>query len=342
MKSEAPSDRELLDAHCWFPTTDCVRGRSDITAFKQRSRLRQAEWRERRGFPLGSHPGRDGSPQANGSKLAPVGPRDEDFRNFLDNAAIRDAVRNRSSVIVKKSEPGQQFKEDRLRYDLLSSMPMCFNLFGELHDDPDRLSAAGAELFGVADPGLMVRFEHSPGRQSLDYSNDGTAFDVALYFGAPQGTRSIVGIETKYHEHAVAEPKPDTPKKDKRTGEPRPIPPAKLKMPHYRKLSEGAMRQGIFKSNWEDLLGTDLQQIWRDHLLLLSMLQHPSGRWSSGKYVLVHPAGNPAFAEAGETYRSEFLDDGRSFEVVTIEALLRPEGLHSTASANEFRTRYIW
>ena len=338
----APSESELKLAHCWFPKTDRVAGRPDITAFKQRARLHQAEWRALAGYPIGSHPGRDGQPEPNGSKLAPDGPRDLDFRNFLDSDAIRLAVDHRSSVDVRQSEPGQQFKEDRLRYDLLSSMPMCFNLFGELHNDKSRLSAAGSELFGSTKPGLTVKFEHSPRRQSNDYSNDGTAFDVALYFGEPDGSQSIVGIETKYHEHAVAEPKPDTPTKDKRTGDIRPIPPDKLKMPRYRGLSEAAIAKGIFKPNWEDLLGTELQQIWRDHLLLLSMLVHPSGKWKEGRYVLVHPGANPAFAEAAETYQTEFLNDSSTFDVVTIEELLKPGLLHTTTAQKDFETRYLW
>lgn len=204
-------------------------------------------------------------------------------------------------------------------------MPMCFNLFGELHDDRDRLSAVGAELFGTNQPGLEVKFEHSPGRRSDRFTNDGTAFDVALCFGEPDGSQSIVGIETKYHEHAAKEARPD-----------------KLKMPRYRDLAEEVVRRGIFKQNWTDLLGTELQQIWRAHLLLLSMLFDPSGQWKDGKYVLVHPAANPAFAEAGETYRQNFLNDSSTFDVITIEKLLEPGLLHSDSVGREFKARYLW
>ena len=38
--------------------------------------------------------------------------------------------------------------------------------------------------------------------------------------------------------------------------------------------------------------------MWLEHLLLLSMLQHASGTWSWGRYVVVHPAGNIDFADA--------------------------------------------
>jgi hypothetical protein len=335
--TEAPTESKLRQANCWFPNTDRVAGRSDITAFKQRARLHQSQWRESHGYPIGSHRRPNGTVALNGSRLDAAGPRDGDFRNFLDRRAIADAVRHRSSAAAKKAEPGQQFKEDRLRYDLLSSMPMCFNLFGELHGDLDRLSAAGEALFGIVEPGLDVRFEHSPRRRHLDYSNDGTAFDVALYFGAADGPQSIVGIETKYHEHAVAERKPDTPTNKRPV-----VPPDKLKMPRYRAITERAVKAGIFKPNWQDLLGSELQQIWRDHLLLLSMLQHPDGRWANGKYVLVHPSNNPSFAEAGERYRNEFLDDASTFDVLTIEALLKSATLNAADTEQAFRARYLW
>lgn len=34
---------------------------------------------------------------------------------------------------------------------------------------------------------------------------------------------------------------------------------------------------------------TDLLEMWLDHLLLLSMLQHPSGAWRWGRLVHVYP-----------------------------------------------------
>ena len=42
--------------------------------------------------------------------------------------------------------------------------------------------------------------------------------------------------------------------------------------------------------------------MWLEHLLLLSMLQHESGAWSWGRYVVVHPAGNADFADACARY----------------------------------------
>jgi len=59
-------------------------------------------------------------------------------------------------------------------------------------------------------------------------------------------------------------------------------------------------------------------------------------------YVLVHPAKNPSFAEAGDRYRSEFLENDDTFAVMTVEDLLDADVLHSAASGQQFRDRYLW
>ena len=66
-----------------------------------------------------------------------------------------------------------------------------------------------AELFGVTGtvPSDIV-FEWSPARRSAKYTRDRTAFDVALRLGAEDGPRTVVGIETKYHEHSARRPGP--------------------------------------------------------------------------------------------------------------------------------------
>ena len=120
-------DRETLkQANCWF-ASDSVSGQPAVTEFKRRARLHQARWREQRNLPMGGHgPGDRRVP--NGSKIStdasPVG------ANFLSDS-IRDAVTDRLAT----PEPYQNIDERRLFEDLLSSMPMCFNLFGEASRD---------------------------------------------------------------------------------------------------------------------------------------------------------------------------------------------------------------
>jgi hypothetical protein len=110
-------------------------------------------------------------------------------------------------------------------------------------------------------------------------------------------------------------------------------------MPRYREVTE---RSGVFANGWEEALaGTDLQQIWLDQLLLLAMLQHPSGHWAWGRYVLAYPAANPSVRGAAERYREVLVDD-TTFEVRSIEGLLEPGVLHQPSTATTFGDRYLW
>ena len=72
--------------------------------------------------------------------------------------------------------------------------------------------------------------------------------------------------------------------------------------------------------------------MWLEHLLVLSMLQHASGKWRWGRYVVVHPAGNTDFADACARYRTLLVDQS-TFSSVTLEELLDAGALPSKTSA---------
>jgi len=201
-------------------------------------------------------------------------------------------------------------------------MPLCFNLFGELHADGDLAARALRAWWPDAPTGqVKVRFEHSPGRRDPLFLGNKSAFDVAFEIEKADGTLGIIGVETKYHEHA----KPEA------------VPKAKA-LARYEEVTEGSR---LFKSEWRAaIVGTELQQIWLDHLLVLSMLQHPSKRWSWGRFVLVHPSENPSFARAAERYR-EVLTDAPTFEARAIESLIDVEGVLAEGVVRAFRERYL-
>ncbi|HET8560519.1 MAG TPA: hypothetical protein VFL69_08390, partial [Marmoricola sp.] len=183
---------------------------------------------------------------------------------------------------------------------------------------------AAAAIWNVSSSGpAEVVFEWSPCRLDPRYTGDRTAFDAAFLIGEEHAPRHIIGIETKYHEHAVAEKRPD----------------AMKRLPRYREITE---RSGIFRKGWENqVLETELQQVWRDHLLLLSMLQHPSGKWAGGLYALVYPARNPSFREIGERYL-DLLTDDATFAPMAVEELLDMHVLHRPQEEAGFRERYLW
>jgi hypothetical protein len=314
------NDEAAKAAHCWF-AVDHVPGDPETTAWKRHARWKQAQWREQHGSPIGAEPYKGG----HGS--TPVGSRVAlDFAkanaaNFLTPAVVA-AVRAREGA----PETYQTLSSARLWADLLSSMPLCFNLFGDLAGDEDAAAQAVQAWWPYVPKGrVSVRFEHSPGRRDPGFLGNQSAFDAAFEIDMGQSLY-IIGVETKYHEHAQREEEP--------------------KGEAMRMYAEVTERSGAFVSNWrERLVGTELQQIWLDHLLLLSMLQHePTSqhpkRWMGGRFVLVYPAGNPSFARVAKTY-ADVLRDPSTFEARTLEDLLRTPGALAESSVRGLAERYL-
>jgi hypothetical protein len=167
-----------------------------------------------------------------------------------------------------------------------------------------------------------VHFEWSPGRRLPgEYLENATAFDVAFELELADGRRGILGIETKYHEDCRREEAPSD-----------------FRLKRYREVTARSMVMS--SDTMATIIGTDLQQIWLDHLLGLSMLQHPSRAWGWAGFILVHPAKNPSFARATKRYIS-ILEDQASMRVRTLESLLAADAL-PPAVASAFAERYLW
>jgi len=315
---EVLSKEELEAAHCW-EADDRVPRRPEMTEFRRRLRYHQSQWREAQGHPIGSQPiapRPDAGPaRLVGSRL-PLDYARETGANLLTAGAL-DAAKARTSFI----EPHQSFDHQRLWADLLSSEAMAFNLFGDLAADL-RLADRAVHTWWPDAPGTVreVRFAHSPGRFDPAYLNSLRAFDLAFVLDLDDGTQGIVGLDTKYHERA----KPETPK------------PSNL-----RRYLEVAERSGVFEAGAIDAVKgrSDLAVMWLEHLLLLSMLQHASGTWSWGRYVVVHPAGNSDFADACARYRG-LLVEKSTFSSVTVEEALDANVLPAR-TAKALRKRYL-
>jgi hypothetical protein len=312
------SKEELEAAHCW-EADDRVPRRQEMTEFRRGLRYHQSQWREAQGHPIGSQPiapkPNDGTGRLVGSRL-PLAYARETGANFLTAGAL-EAARGRTSII----EPHQSFDHQRLWADLLWSSAMCFNLFGDLAGDLE-LADRAVHTWWPDAPGTLcdVRFAHSPGRFDPAYLNSLRAFDAAFVLDLDDGTQGIVGVDTEYHERI----KPETPK------------PSNL-----RRYLEVAERSGVFGAGAIDAVKgrTDLAVMWLEHLLLLSMLQHASGTWNWGRYVVVHPAGNTDYADACSRYRALLVDQS-TFSSVTVEDLLDANVLPSH-TATALRERYL-
>jgi hypothetical protein len=315
---DEPSRGELEAAYCW-EREDHVAGRPDVTAFRRAARLHQARWREAKGHPIGSQPIK---PPTDRRAVRPVGSRLAfDYAVATGANLVTPGGLAAAKARVEMRERHQSFDHQRLWADLLWSPTLAFNLFGDLATDRARADRA-VHTWWPDTPGTVseVRFAHSPGRFDPSYLNSLRSFDAAFVLDLGDGTGGIVAVDTKYHEWM----KPEIPK------------PSNLS-----RNNEVALRSGVFEPEALDVASTrsELCLTWLEHLLLLSMLQHPSGQWVWGRYVVVHPAGNHAVVDACARYRG-LLVDRSTFATISLEDLLAAGALakQSTASLEE---RYL-
>ena len=277
--------------------------------FQRRARLLQALWREAEGLPVGLH------------REAPLGSRlampraEERLENYL-TPVIRDVVK--AEVLDTTRSAGKLFARPRIFNDLLSSQPLCFNLFAELAENLELATRVLRRLVrtGVGEV-KAIEFEWSPGRGDERYTGDKSAFDVFVRYDDEAGKPCFVGIEVKYHENL----------QDKA---------ARLR-PRY---DEVAQSMGIFdKERLGELRAKPLQQVWRDHLLAGSMLA--TGEWSRGEFVFLYSRDNERCQGVVTRYAECLTDDG-TFAAWTLEGVVDAiRGETDAAWVAAFYSRYL-
>jgi hypothetical protein len=308
---------ELEAAHAW-ENEDRVPERPAMTEFRRAVRYRNAQWRESHGHPIGTQPI---VPKAGarsrlvGSRL-PLSYARESGANFLTANALQ-AAKARTALV----EPNQSVDHQRLWADLLWSPALAFNLFGDLAADLTLADQAVHAWFLDA-PGRVceVRFLHSPGWLDPSYLNSLRSFDAAFLLDLDDGTQGIVAVDVNYRERNKAEtPRPENASR-------------------YHNIANASR---AFAPGTVDTLlhRSDLCVMWLEHLLVHAMLQHQSGNWSWGRYLVVHPAPNSDLDDACTRYRTLLADD-HTYATLTLEQLL-DGGLLPTATVAALRDRYL-
>lgn len=156
----------------------------------------------------------------------------------------------------------------RLLNNMLSSQPMCFNLFGPLVRDAELATKLWKQLLpGRIAEVTSVRIEYAP-TPTHEYLNDRTAFDAFVEYRRTDGGLSFLGIETKLTE-------PFSRRRYDRDEYRR-----WMRRPGAPWRPEAARRVDEVRHN----------QLWRDHLLSVAMSTHPESRYVAGHCMLVrHP-----------------------------------------------------
>ncbi len=241
------------------------------TEFSAFARLLQSKWRKKKKHPE--------QKEKYGNYL-PINYAKETKVNFLTD---RIGALVQYEVYKAKME-GRMISEPRIWNNMLSSQPLCFNLFGELHYDLKLATKYFQKLFpGKIKEVTEVKFEYSPGWENRNYTGDRSAFDVFIEYKNKKSKRGFIAIEVKYAENMRGS------KKNAR----------KIFDDHKKQYLPIAKDAGIFpKSAIEILKGSSLQQIWRDHLLAFATRKD----YDEGFFVFLYPERNEQCKNAVAEY----------------------------------------
>jgi len=215
-------------------------------------------------------------------------------------------------------------KEFRLLNNMLSSQPMCFNLFGPMVKDYELAKRVFNQILpcGVEEV-VDVKIEHAPD-QANEYLDDSTAFDAFVDFIGPDNQRSFIGIETKLTE---------------------PFSQKEYDSPAYRRWSDRKDSPWPKKA-WPKLADIRYNQLWRDHLLSVAMTHHQKSPYGCGFLMLVYHPDDKQCAETKEIYQSLLKSEDTSFLDYPLDKLIKaiePQ-LEDTSPKNwlsDFKKRYI-
>lgn len=198
------------------------------------------------------------------------------------------------------AQRGGVIEEFRLLHNMLSSQPMCFNLFGPLVADRALATALLRQLLpGEVDRVTQVVIEFAPKPKS-EYLDDNTAFDAFIEYRQPDGKLAFLGVETKLTE---------------------PFSQQKYDKPAYRRWMEGA---GVPWHPDNAHLGADIEhnQLCRDHLLAIAMRDHASSRYAKGRLMLVRHPGDGSCDEVVRGYQRLLCDDDSTFVDMPLDLLV--------------------
>lgn len=220
-------------------------------------------------------------------------------------------------------EPGALFDIERMYGNLLSSMPLAFNLLAPLKAD----KALARRVFNRLAPGLAksishIQMEHSPGRGDVAFTADGTAFDAIVTGRAADGARTFVAIEVKFSE-SMFEPE------------------ARLR-PRYDELARSS--ELYVEPDDPALRKNPLQGLWRAHMLSQSMAD--ADLYDRGVFVLIAPRQNREVQRAARQYSKRLNEaDGKvvfiNIELEdVIEAIRRAGSLDLAAALHERYTDF--
>lgn len=242
--------------------------------------------------------------------------------NFLTPAIAEFAVR-------RQQEFPRGIKRHRLLCNMLSSQPMCFNLFGPAALDEEVGCAIAAACCSKFQLHRCVRviIEHEPAPRSA-FLDDATSFDAFLELEDISGRLGFLAIETKLTE---------------------PFSPTRYAIAEGSRYSYWLRHA---RSPWDatsstELEAIDINQLFRNHALAVAAAHREDTPYSFGMLGVVRHPGDAACAAAVSRYRHLVRDDGLvpliDLPLDAIVERLRPviSGTNWAAWLDAFEQRYV-
>jgi hypothetical protein len=213
---------------------------------------------------------------------------------------------------------GGTLEEDRLRRNLLSSMPLCFNIFGALGTHPAFIDLIRRLVDYDADRIDQVVCEWTP-KPVDEFLGDRSAFDAFVSYDGVHGSSCFVGVETKYIE---------------------PFSQVECSSPVYERVTR---ESGWFVPGAFDVLkATKTNQLWRT-VMLAAALEN-SGRYQRGHVLLLTLEDDRAATRCVEAVRDQLTEPDRLLHVTyedLVETASRLRDPDVTAWAARFALRYL-
>lgn len=240
---------------------------------------------------------------------------------------LTDAVKQYVGPRVKRVlAAGGSIDEDRLRRNMLSSMPLCFNLFGELRASPEAAARVLAATFHLPIAKVeAIEVEWTP-KTPIDPAapseehplQDRTAFDAVVFYRDRQGRRGLVGVETKYTE---------------------PFSQKEYPVEDYEPFARAS---GQFRPDAATrLVGAATNQAWRNLLLVFGIRSEEP--FAHRHMTILALYGDKGATAAFEGLERELLAPAESLRSATLEALVAHAAGEPTLAdwAKKFRARYL-
>lgn len=191
---------------------------------------------------------------------------------------------------------------DRCKRNMLSSQPLCFNLFGPLKSRRNLATSIFRELIPRLEAVSKIRIEWPGGK--TQWLGDSTAFDALIEYEDDKGPGAFLGIETKLTE---------------------PFSQATYGLDHSPKYADVMRRSGLWpEPKAAQFLLTDERwnQLWRNHMLVEAVAQAGDPARQRGRLAVIRHPDHVECAQAIRGYQSLLPDRGRPVIDITLDRLL--------------------